>query len=179
MASPQIENGHTKTAKGKIMGKIKEAYELLEDNGMSVYVPGCYDIADGEEAEFFARDSEAFYKKMAESDGIASDRVKEWAEGASKEKENSFIYFILNHKNKFVKIGLSKNPEARLKILQTASPGRLELLFFIEGDLEVEAAIHEELKQFRNSGEWFDYSKVEVVEYIADKKEHAEEQGWR
>jgi hypothetical protein len=62
-------------------------------------------------------------------------------------------YFILATITKCVKIGRSKDPEERLKTLQTASPEILRLVGTMDGDFEAE--LHEKFAAYRVRGEWF------------------------
>ncbi len=45
----------------------------------------------------------------------------------------TMIYFIRNEETNKIKIGYSKDPEERLRTLQTGSSGKLTLLLAIEG----------------------------------------------
>ena len=74
------------------------------------------------------------------------------------------VYFISNGKN-LIKIGYSKDPIKRLAALQTASPDRLSLLAIKPGKKDVESQLHEEFKESRMEGEWFQLTpklKVEI-----------------
>lgn len=65
------------------------------------------------------------------------------------------LYFMQNTRTKDVKIGFSKHPRCRLKVLQTGCPGQIELLGCIECNRSEERQWHEKLKEFRIHGEWF------------------------
>jgi hypothetical protein len=67
----------------------------------------------------------------------------------------TFIYAILNSTNNTVKVGYSKNPRKRLTELQVATADPLELLFTFLGAFELEQQIHQQLTEYRLSGEWF------------------------
>ena len=75
--------------------------------------------------------------------------------------ETSFIYLIESDQG-HVKIGYSQDPESRLSQLQTAHSKPLVLKYTREIDqaatATMERIIHEQLKQYRMSGEWFDIS---------------------
>ena len=75
--------------------------------------------------------------------------------------ETSFIYLIESDQG-HVKIGYSQDPESRLSQLQTAHGKPLVLKYTREIDqtntVTMERIIHEQLKQYRMSGEWFDIS---------------------
>ena len=66
------------------------------------------------------------------------------------------IYFI-KMGSKFVKIGVSDNPELRLKGLQTSSPLKLKLLLTMPGDFKTEAGLHEVFAKYKtqSKNEWF------------------------
>lgn len=59
-----------------------------------------------------------------------------------------------------VKIGKSKNIQARIKELQTGSPNQFTLLGFVKCKSEMhsrhcETELHRHFKHFRMNGEWF------------------------
>lgn len=62
-----------------------------------------------------------------------------------------------------VKIGVSKEPEVRLRQLSTACPRRLTLLTSFQGGFDVEAEIHRHYESQRVNGEWFDLSGQDVL----------------
>jgi hypothetical protein len=68
----------------------------------------------------------------------------------------NYIYAILNKGDNVVKIGFSNDPNRRIAQIQTNTIHPLELLLTFKGDCTVERAIHEELKDYRISGEWFE-----------------------
>ena len=80
------------------------------------------------------------------------------------------IYFIKTADRGFVKIGQARDPEARLKQLQTASPDELEIIATIPdyyGDTEKE--LHARFKDDRYRGEWFRYSR-EIRQYLVESR---------
>jgi|SRR6056300_268762 predicted GIY-YIG superfamily endonuclease len=72
---------------------------------------------------------------------------------------SQYLYIIQSDKTGSLKIGRSKNPERRLKQLQTGSPYKLKLIFAAESKGHMEKPLHERLKRFkeRRRGEWFDF----------------------
>lgn len=71
-----------------------------------------------------------------------------------------------------IKIGVAREPEDRLRKLQTSSPTKLVLHYEIEVDdvFGVERACHTTLSAHRLEGEWFDVSPetaIEVVQRVA------------
>lgn len=65
------------------------------------------------------------------------------------------VYFAWSPEAASVKIGYSSNIKKRLIGLQTSSPYELVLFAYITGNKEFEAALHENLKDYRLKGEWF------------------------
>lgn len=68
------------------------------------------------------------------------------------------IYFIRNERSGDIKIGYAaSNPLARMRQLQTATPDRLVMLGFVEGDRGREASLHRQWKtlRLRRDREWF------------------------
>lgn len=86
-----------------------------------------------------------------------------------------YMYIISNDKG-YIKVGISKNPEIRLKQLQTGNQNKLTLLFTEEFEcerdhlLKIEKLVHKDLKSFKSDsvGEWFkinasDLNKVKNI----------------
>ncbi len=73
---------------------------------------------------------------------------------------NKYLYVIQSDVTGAVKIGISSNPQKRLKQLQTGSPYQLKLLCSIANMSHKEKIIHNRLKDYKMSckGEWFDFS---------------------
>ena len=66
------------------------------------------------------------------------------------------LYFIQMDETGYIKIGRSKNPQQRLKTLQTGCPKRLRLILVLERNGHREAEFHQLLGRWRTLGEWFD-----------------------
>lgn len=79
------------------------------------------------------------------------------------------MIYLVAHLDQFVKIGFTKNINKRLSQLQVSSPVKLELLHLIEGNVTLEKELHQKFKDFRVSGEWFNYDSS-ILEYFQDKK---------
>lgn len=71
------------------------------------------------------------------------------------ESASGYVYFI--RQSHWVKIGYSKDPHARMRDLQVASPTRLHLLMTEPGTQETERRYHDRFSRLRGSGEWFMY----------------------
>lgn len=81
-----------------------------------------------------------------------------------------YLYVIGNNTNR-QKIGISKDVDKRLKNLQTGNPDKLTIHYKIEcptikDTLKLEKKIHAELSYKRLSGEWFNMTVEEAVNYL-------------
>lgn len=75
------------------------------------------------------------------------------------------VYFV-QAENGLIKIGVSNDPRARLRSLQTGSPVDLTLLGAAPGrGREMEAELHERFAAHRVRGEWFQPAP-ELIAYI-------------
>jgi len=74
------------------------------------------------------------------------------------------MIYILENIEKFYKIGYSKNPENRVKQLNTGNSTGLKLLYKIETryDSKIEAYLKNYYKHRHIKGEWFDFSKEDI-----------------
>lgn len=69
------------------------------------------------------------------------------------------IYFIGNNRGE-IKIGCSAQPFERLKILQVASPDKLEILALAPGNRSTERGFHEKYCKYQLEGEWFKVNEM-------------------
>jgi hypothetical protein len=65
------------------------------------------------------------------------------------------IYFIRDAEQDCIKVGHSKDPWSRLRTLQVGSSSRLGLIGVIAAPIEIEAIVHNQLKEGSTHGEWF------------------------
>ena len=84
--------------------------------------------------------------------------------------KNDDLYIIQSDVTGMIKIGRSKNPEKRLKQLQTGNPNRLKLIATFKGQGWKEKLIHEDLKRWRKKGEWFSYDCVGSIPVVLYEK---------
>lgn len=79
------------------------------------------------------------------------------------------VYLIKKENSNQYKIGVSKNPEKRLKALETASSENLILLleFHSEYAYKVEKALHRKYKQFNSNREWFNIENLNINEFVS------------
>jgi transcriptional regulator with XRE-family HTH domain len=66
------------------------------------------------------------------------------------------LYFVRRESDGAIKIGLSRNPKARLGNLRVATPDRLSLLGTVDGDYARERELHKRFADSRIAGEWFE-----------------------
>jgi predicted GIY-YIG superfamily endonuclease len=66
------------------------------------------------------------------------------------------------------KIGISDNPEKRVKQLQTGHPKKLKIKYTKELDNArlYEKRLHKDMSYLRSHGEWFNLSVSEAIEQI-------------
>lgn len=70
-------------------------------------------------------------------------------------KYKGYVYFIQGENGGAIKIGYSKDPESRLKSLQTSYPDILKVLCLIPGTEKIEKKYHKKFENIRLNGEWF------------------------
>jgi hypothetical protein len=83
------------------------------------------------------------------------------------------IYFVEMEGENAIKIGYSAGSvERRIATLQTGQPRKMLLLGTIPGSMDDERSLHQELKQYRRNGEWFDYTHAmkEIVSHLIEKQ---------
>ncbi len=87
------------------------------------------------------------------------------------------LYFIQQGNQGPIKIGVSTNPQNRLRQLQTASPYDLKLIHVSPNPhwATQEAATHEFFDHLRMAGEWFVPAK-ELIKYIGYLRD--EDRNW-
>lgn len=82
------------------------------------------------------------------------------------------VYFIRG--GAFIKIGKTRDLNARLPGIQTSYPEPLEVLLAIGGGRNLEKALHQKFASLRAEGEWF-RAEPNLLTYI-DEKRMEEEQ---
>lgn len=85
------------------------------------------------------------------------------------EQLRCFVYVIQGDEGTPIKVGLSEDPPARLKTLQTGNPQTLRLLYVIPGGHAIEAALHRRLEGSQVLGEWYGEPGIEeFLEWMND-----------
>jgi hypothetical protein len=67
----------------------------------------------------------------------------------------SYVYFLVDEKYEFCKIGFSSNYEQRTKKIQSHCPLRLSIHKLIPGGITKEKELHYKFEEYRVHGEWF------------------------
>jgi hypothetical protein len=77
------------------------------------------------------------------------------------------VYLIRGNDGRY-KIGIAKNPKQRIRQLQTGNSDELTLIetYQSENASKIETALHNRFSHVRQSGEWFDLSITEEVNFI-------------
>ncbi len=89
-------------------------------------------------------------------------------------EEEVYVYIIENIYLHDTKIGISNNPEKRIKQLQTGSSRQLVIRHTIKFNTRneatrVENALHKKYSKYRLTGEWFEIDYKKVLKYIEEK----------
>lgn len=83
------------------------------------------------------------------------------------------LYVIRQLETGFCKIGISKNPDSRVKELQVASPYKLRVSLIVSINIgtakRLEQELHDYFKKFRVSGEWFKDTSDEKIIIAIEK----------
>ncbi len=79
------------------------------------------------------------------------------------------IYFIASEGR--IKVGVTRNVKSRIASFNTNNGAPIELIGTIDGDVEMERAIHYRLREFNLKGEWFkDCAEVRsLMEFLIAK----------
>lgn len=88
-----------------------------------------------------------------------------------KDCQNSKTYIVRHPLSNLIKIGRSRDPEQRIRILSTQSGAILNTLLIVDEDIERE--LHTRFCQLRVHGEWFDDEQGLIAEYASKAKEGA------
>lgn len=79
----------------------------------------------------------------------------------------SWVYFIRG--GELIKVGTSKDVEARLASLRTGSPLPLELVYVMRGSRDLEQCLHGRFESLRSHGEWF-HAREPLISFISEMK---------
>jgi len=89
------------------------------------------------------------------------------------------LYIIQSDVTGMIKIGRSKDPQKRLKQLQTGNPNKLKIIAEFKGEGWKEKIIHERLRMYRLEGEWFSYDCIgSIPDFLYEKIEWGSFDEW-
>lgn len=111
-------------------------------------------------------------KKDEEQKAIELDKIEKKRrdqEQSYKKRYPGFIYFIQGESGGSVKIGYASDITKRIKTLQTGFPETLIIVKSFPGNIDDEGNIHQEFKDFRIRGEWFEPMVLERADMIVSK----------
>ena len=136
---------------------VSEIVNFSECRGDSIFDTEHFNLpCDGNEPYFSV--------STAEQSTILNMAQSSYSDGGMKTEH---IYVIKNELTGNIKIGVSVDPDKRLKGLQTGSDGDLTLISSVPVNdaYKVENSIHKDLSQYRVRGEWFKvcYEKLYTV----------------
>lgn len=83
-----------------------------------------------------------------------------------------YVYLIQSLEDGRFKIGVSKNPEGRIKNLQTGNSSELKVFdkYLTEIPTKIETVLHNGYSHCRKKGEWFEMSLVEAFNFSDECK---------
>lgn len=81
-----------------------------------------------------------------------------------------YIYLIQSLENSHYKIGISNNPQRRIKELQTGNSSELRLVEVYQSEYaeKIERALQRRYSYLNKEGEWFDMSISNEVTFLAE-----------
>lgn len=94
------------------------------------------------------------------------------------ERLGRFVYVIQGDPGTPIKVGIARDPVARLKGLQTGNPQQLRLLAVVPGDHEVEAGFHKRLKAMALYDEKREIPTLPVVKKRIQRSGFGPDRGW-
>ncbi len=81
---------------------------------------------------------------------------------------NPDITYIFSSSNGIFKIGCTNNISQRIASIQVGNPNFIELCATLYGGKEIEKKLHEDLEEYRVSGEWFNINE-EIIHNIREE----------
>lgn len=78
-----------------------------------------------------------------------------------------YVYLIQSLENSYYKIGISKNPQRRIKQLQTGNSSKLKLIEIYPSHHAnvIEKTLQRRYSHLRKEGEWFDLSLLNEISF--------------
>lgn len=158
----KVENSHfLKRIEDELEGELgaKKVFEL-PTGGRPMYY---YDLTTAQAVQMLTREQGAARKLVATLVEDHQKLLSAYQEIDVDELEvDRFVYVIKNTLTGAYKVGISKDPEARLKQLQTGNDGELVLIGCKQGTFRDERLAHLEFAPKQIRSEWFQLTSSDV-----------------
>jgi hypothetical protein len=109
-------------------------------------------------AEFMAA-----YEAAIDAPAAALKEPKKTRRKAAEPRGPGHVYFV--EAGDFIKIGFTTDWQRRIPTIQISSASPLRLLTLVQGDHDLEAALHNKFSHLRQRGEWF-RKAPELISFI-------------
>lgn len=162
----QILSGFEESAYKDAKGELRVCYLLSEE--AFLYIASKYSIG----VRYKVTHAFVEFKNALMKD-VQTRLLKSILE-ASKDSWG-FVYVIQESESGNLKIGVSKNPAARLKQLQTGNSQTLKLLYtslVCANAFELESSVHEAFAEYAIRGEWFnsELTLEDVISFLESQR---------
>ena len=86
------------------------------------------------------------------------------------QQHHKYIYLIKSKQSQLYKIGISDNPQKRIKNLQTGNPEDLIIIhtYKTKNYNKVEKALHNRYSYLKLNGEWFEFDVFIEVNFLKE-----------
>lgn len=163
------EFGETKVRNDQLVSRIEDELcgELptakICQNPQSGVEMRYYDLTMAQAVQVITRENRAARRMLSESITDHMEVLKAYQNMDVTELEpDKYVYVIKNLTTGAYKVGISKNPEQRLKSLQVGNDGELSLIGYKQGTFQDETAAHERLVDKNIRAEWFNLDSNDV-----------------
>lgn len=160
------ENSHfLKRIEDELCGEITDAKIYQNPRGGSPQ--RYYDLTMTQAVQILTRENQAARHMLSESITDHMEVLKAYRNMDVTELESDkYVYVIKNVTTGAYKVGISKNPEQRLKSLQVGNDGELRLIGYKQGTFQDETAAHKRLADKNIRAEWFNLDSNDVQALI-------------
>ena len=169
----RVRHGESKVANTRLLGKIEDELEgdlptrkvyVDLQTGMEMKY---YDLTMSQAVQILTRENQAARRMLSESITDHMEVLKAYQNIDVTELESDkYIYVIKNTTTGAYKVGISKDPEQRLKALQVGNDGELRLIGYKQGTFQDENAAHKRLADKNIRSEWFNLDSNDVQALI-------------
>lgn len=115
-----------------------------------------YDLTMAQAVQIFTRENQAARRMLSESITDHMEVLKAYQNmDVTELEQDKYVYVIKNLATGAYKVGISKDPEQRLKSLQVGNDGELSLVGYKQGTFQDETSAHKRLADKNIRSEWF------------------------